>query len=311
MNIIIVSERGRSQRHASLTHNHVIVLALVGLLFMPILLGTVSFKIKHMIAQHEGGVDSEMVSLQQQELRLQRAEIERVRLNAENHLNVLAQRLGFLQAQVIHMNALGGRLTNMAGLDPREFNFSVQPAIGGPAEPTTEQNTVIIMASLRNLDQQIVVQSDKLQALETLLIDRQLGKAVTPSGWPVTYGWVSSRYGPRNDPFSGRLSVHKGVDIASPMGSPVLAMGDGVVTYAGEKRGYGVLVEITHGRGYVTRYAHLSKTISKVGERVSKGQEVAKVGSSGRSTGPHLHIEVYRSHARVDPGDYLRIPGRR
>lgn len=311
MNVIIVNDKSRTKQHTMLNHWHILVMALVGLLILPITLGTISYRIKSLLDHREGTVDIALIAHQQRALQAQRAEIERVRKNAETHLNALAHRLGSMQAQVIRLNTTGGRLSEMAGLDPKEFDFDSEPAMGGPsADAGGEQNAAALMRALTTLDQRLTQQDDKLQALELLMMDRQSKKAVTPSGWPVTYGWVSSRFGVRTDPFTGRPSQHHGVDIASPMGSPVKAMGDGVVSYSGEKRGYGMLVEITHGRGYITRYAHLSATLVKVGDRVSKGQQVAKIGTSGRSTGPHLHFEVLRAQAKVDPYTYLRIPAR-
>jgi murein DD-endopeptidase MepM/ murein hydrolase activator NlpD len=308
MNIIIVADKGGANRHASLSHKHVLIIALVGLLVLPVFLGGMTYQIRSMLDRSNGTVDAALVAQQQKELHVQRVAIQTARRDAENHLNALAQRLGYLQAQVLRLNALGGRLTRMAGMDPQEFDFSVQPAMGGPAEPASAQDASLVMASLNTLDQQVSVQTEQLKALETLLIDKQLQKALTPSGWPVKGGWVSSAFGMRADPFNGRRSMHHGVDIASPLGSSIHAMGDGVVTFAGKKRGYGNMVEINHGQGYSTRYAHVAEWLVRVGDRVARGQPVAKVGITGRSTGPHLHFEVLRSHRKVDPVSYLNGP---
>lgn len=310
MNIIIVADKGGANKHASLSHRHVLVIALVGLVVLPVFLGGITFQIKSLLDRQSGFMDAGLVQQQQKELQVQRVAIHKARRDAETHLNALAQRLGHLQAQVLRLNALGGRLTTMAGLDAREFDFSVQPAMGGPVGPAVAQNASIVLSSLTSLDQQVAAQSEQLSALETLLINRQLQKAVTPSGWPVNGGWVSSNFGVRADPFTGARSVHKGVDIASPMGSIIKTMGDGVVTFAGKKRGYGRLVQINHGQGYVTRYAHILESLVKVGDRVKKGEAVAKVGTSGRSTGPHLHFEVIRDRHQVDPLGYLKGPRR-
>jgi len=310
MNIIIVADKCGANKHASLSHRHVLVIALIGLVILPIFLGSVTFQVKSLLDRHNGIADAGLVQEQQKELHVQRVAIDAARRDAETHLNALAQRLGHLQAQVLRLNALGGRLTSMAGLDSREFDFSIQPAMGGPAGPAVAQDANIVLSSLASLDLQVAAQSEQLSALETLLIDRQLRKAVTPSGWPVNGGWVSSNFGIRADPFTGARSMHKGVDIASPMRSVIKSMGDGVITYAGKKRGYGKLVQINHGQGYVTRYAHILEALVKVGDRVVKGQAIAKVGTSGRSTGPHLHFEVLRDRHQVDPLTYLKGPRR-
>lgn len=308
MNIILVSDKGGSNRHASFSHWHIMVIIVVGALFLPAVLGSVTLQIKTMLDRNAGNIDTAMIHQQQQALHRQHMTIQQARRDAELHLSALAQRLGHLQAQVLRLNALGGRLTHMAGLDKSEFNFTEQPAMGGPAEPTVAADSSLVLASLHHLDKQVAAQTEQLNALETLLIDRQLQKALTPSGWPVRGGWVSSNFGIRADPFTGRRSMHRGVDIASHLGSSVIAMGDGVITHAGDKSGYGIMVEINHGQGYSTRYAHLLSTLVKVGDRMIKGQAIAKSGTSGRSTGPHLHFEVLRQDRQVDPIGYIKGP---
>ena len=129
---------------------------------------------------------------------------------------------------------------------------------------------------------------------------------MTPAGWPATGGFVSSGFGPRADPFNGNIAFHEGVDIASRLGSPIHAMADGVVSFAGEKPQYGKIIEITHGRGLTTRYAHTLQLLVKVGDKVNRGDSIALVGSSGRSTGPHVHFEVLKEGRAVNPGKYLR-----
>ena len=304
MNIILIpGGRHAKGRNATLTSRHLILIALVIFVVLPVFLGILTFKMKDMLSG--GGADSLLIS-QRRELAAQHMEITEAKRNAEAHLNALAQRLGQLQAQVMRLNALGSRLTRMAGLDPREFNFSADAAMGGPEKSVGSSNSSEVTASLDTLAQQVERQQERLSALENLLLDRKLSAAVTPSGWPVDGGWISSGFGVRADPFNGHQAMHEGVDIASRMGSPVLAVADGVVTHSGEKAGYGLLVEITHESGLITRYGHTSATLVKVGDRVKKGQEIALVGSSGRSTGPHLHFEVVRNGSPVNPMRYLQ-----
>jgi murein DD-endopeptidase MepM/ murein hydrolase activator NlpD len=250
------------------------------------------------------------LSSQRRELAAQRTAVAEAKRNAEAHLNALAQRLGQMQAQMMRLNALGSRLTRMAGLDAREFNFAVEAAMGGPEKTATTSNPPELMSSLDHLAREIERQQERLSALENLLLDRKLSAAVTPSGWPVQGGWISSGFGVRADPFNGHQSYHEGVDIASSMGSPVLAMGDGVVSHSGEKSGYGLLVEVTHESGLITRYAHASAVLVRVGDRVQKGQPIAQVGTTGRSTGPHLHFEVVRNGTSVSPMRYLQQAGK-
>jgi murein DD-endopeptidase MepM/ murein hydrolase activator NlpD len=195
----------------------------------------------------------------------------------------------------------------MAGIDAREFDFSHRPGVGGPASADGAENFIEhdVLATLTALDKQVAHQSEQLAALESLHIDREIDAAVTPSGWPVHGGWVSSGFGHRVDPFTGRKSMHQGVDIASPLGSPIRAMGDGFVTYAGFKTGYGLMVELNHGNGLRTRYAHATALVVALGDRIAKGDTVATVGTSGRSTGPHLHFEVLHKNRYIDPASFL------
>ncbi len=304
MNIILIPNSRHGQgRNATLSHRHLILIALVFFVALPIFLGVLAYYSQNMLSAYSA--DSQL-SAQRRELATQRNSIAEAKRNAEAHLDALAQRLGQLQAQMLRVNALGSRLTRMAGLDPREFDFSTEAAMGGPEKAGTSSNSPELMSSLDSLSQEVERQQERLAALENLLLDRKLNAAVTPSGWPVDGGWVSSGFGVRADPFNGHQSMHEGVDIASHMGSPVLAVGDGVVSYSGERAGYGLLVEVTHESGLITRYAHTSATLVRVGDRVKKGQSIALVGSSGRSTGPHLHFEVVRNGFAVDPMRYLQ-----
>lgn len=304
MNVILVpNSRHGKGNNATLSHRHLIVITLVVFVALPAFLGFLAYHAQDLLSTY--GADSQ-ITAQRRELAAQRMAIAEAKRSAETHLNALAQRLGQLQAQVLRLNALGSRLTRMAGLDTREFNFSAEAAMGGPEKASTSSNSPDLMSSINRLTHEVERQQERLAALENLLLDRKLNAAVTPSGWPVEGGWISSGYGVRADPFNGHQSAHEGVDIASHMGSPVLAVGEGVVSHSGEKAAYGLLVEVTHESGMITRYAHTSATLVKVGDRVKKGQAIASVGTSGRSTGPHLHFEVVRNGASANPMRYLQ-----
>ena len=304
MNIILVpnSQRGKG-RNTTFSQRHLVLIALVVFLALPVLVGIVAYHAQDMFTAYNA--DS-LLAAQRRELAAQRTAVAEAKRNAEAHLNALAQRLGQMQAQMMRLNALGSRLTRMAGLDAREFNFSVEAAMGGPEKTAASSNPPELMDSLDRLTREIERQQERLSALENLLLDRKLNAAVTPSGWPVEGGWISSGFGVRADPFNGHQSQHDGVDIASNMGSPVHAVGDGVVSHSGDKAGYGMLVEVTHESGLTTRYAHTSAVLVRVGDRVQKGQSIALVGTSGRSTGPHLHFEVVRNGTAVNPMRYLQ-----
>ncbi len=308
MNVILVPKSHRRGMNISLSHYHVVALSVLLLFIFPLVMGTITYKIQALLNNQSGGRSAEFVQQQERLLASQRQEIETVRRNAEVHLNALAQRLGYMQAQMLRVNALGQRLTGMANLDKREFDFSEDPAMGGPENPSAVANPAVddFMKSIDDLAADMDKKAQSLSVMESLLMDRQLQAAVFPSGWPTDGGWMSSGFGLRADPFTGRKAYHEGVDIASRMGSPIKAMGGGVVSFAGEKEGYGYMVEINHGNGVSTRYAHSSELLVKVGDRVQKGQKIALVGSSGRSTGPHVHFEVLRDGHAVDPQSYLR-----
>ncbi len=224
-------------------------------------------------------------------------------------INALTARLGVLQAQVLRLNALGKRLVDMAGLEKGEFDFNSPPPQGGPEQPNVLDEQPLPLSSLvqsaDQLNQQLDNRQEQLSVLETMYRHRNLLDDVLPKGRPVKDGWISSYFGYRTDPFDGHREWHPGVDIAGKLGEPVVAVAAGIVTYAGKHGGYGNLVQINHGNGFVTRYGHNSKVLVKVGETVSKGQEIALMGSTGRSTGPHCHFEVWRSGRVVNPIKYL------
>lgn len=311
MNIILIPEGFRKTSVVSLSHRQLALMALVGLVLLPGALGWLAYK-SYRLLSGPSGLDAGIVTAQRAELTAQREALTAARSEAETHINALAQRLGQLQAELWRLNALGAHLVQMAGLDRSEFDFSAEPAMGGPELPPapTSASGAPLFPALEALEGRLTTQGERLTALETLLMNRQLEAAVTPAGWPVNGGWISSGFGWRADPFTGRQARHEGVDIAARLGSPIRAMGDGVVRYAGAKPGYGLLVEVTHG-DIVTRYAHNRELLVKVGDRVERGAVLATVGTSGRSTGPHLHFEVLRGERPVNPEVYLQLSERR
>mgnify|MGYP001553161615 CR=1 FL=1 len=156
-----------------------------------------------------------------------------------------------------------------------------------------------------DLSEQVLERQQQLEALEQLLELRDYEAASTVAGRPIARGWLSSPFGPRVDPIDGRMATHRGIDFAGRLGDPVLAVAAGIVTFSGRRPGFGRLVEITHGNGYVTRYAHCDELKVELGEMVRKGDAVATIGNSGRSTGPHVHFEVLRNGRQVDPTRFV------
>ncbi|HEX7114409.1 MAG TPA: M23 family metallopeptidase [Steroidobacter sp.] len=241
-------------------------------------------------------------------LEQQRAQIGNARRELQERLDALAARVGQMNAHMIRLDALGRRLTEMANLDKGEFNFDAEPAVGGP-EGVVEGAVATapdLTAMLDDLAQQIRDRERQLSVLESLISTRNLSRQIVPGGRPVRQGWISSYFGQRADPFTGRTAFHRGIDFAGPAGAEVVAVASGVVTYAKERFGYGKTVEINHGNGYVTRYAHNQRVLVSLGDTVQKGQPVALMGSTGRSTGPHLHFEVLKQGRAVDPMSFVR-----
>lgn len=231
--------------------------------------------------------------------------------DAQENLNALAMRLGFLQAKVTRLEALGSRLTRIAGLSSDEFDFEQLPAVGGTQESHLQRELLVpdFIESLESLSEQIVEREQHLTVVDSMMLFNKLELAAVPSGNPVSEGWVSSNYGKRTDPMTGKHDYHKGIDLAGVEGTEVKSVGTGVVTWSGKQRGYGNVVEVDHGHGYVTRYAHNAKNLVEIGDRVEKGQTIGLMGSTGRSTGPHVHFEVEQNGKLVDPKPYLEPIG--
>jgi murein DD-endopeptidase MepM/ murein hydrolase activator NlpD len=257
-------------------------------------------------AQHAAAADLDRWS---SDLADQRAAILEARAVAEQQISALAGRIGQMHARLIRLDALGKRLTEVADLDRGEFDFDAPPAVGGPEEaalPGEAPTVPTVSDLLDSLTATIDDRSRQLAALETLILSRELARQIVPGGRPVESGYISSFFGKRPDPFTGETAFHAGLDFAAAPGTRVLAAADGVVSFAGRDDGYGKLVEITHGNGYVTRYAHNSSLMVEAGQTVRRGDPLALMGSTGRSTGTHLHFEVLRDGKPVNPVSFVR-----
>ena len=252
-----------------------------------------------------------------QEARLSAAELEaserardlaQLSVDAKRKLEAMTRKLAALQARVTRLDALGAHLTALAGLDEGEFSFGTEPALGGPVSELPEQ--AVMPAELNQEIELLSVTLDdrdtQLDVLAGLLLDAEAQAEAIPAGRPIASGWLSSHYGYRNDPFTGKRAWHQGIDFAGREGTEVIAVATGVVSWSGERSGYGTMVEVAHGDGLVTRYAHNAENLVKVGDLVRKGEPVALMGNTGRSTGPHVHFEVYKHGRPVDPSSYVR-----
>ncbi|MAK66956.1 MAG: peptidase M23 [Methylophaga sp.] len=216
-----------------------------------------------------------------------------------------AQQLGGLQAEAIRLKMLSQRLAEIAGFELSDFDLEFSPGIGGIEKSGDWLSNAEFEESLVKLSQDFANQQDTLTALQDYLITNDNITGAIPTGRPVQDGWISSFYGYRVDPFNGKKAFHDGIDFAGKTGSAVISVADGIVSWAGMRGGYGGLVEIDHGNGYVTRYAHNKSLEVNTGDRVSKGDVIALMGSTGRSTGPHVHFEVLRDGKSVNPFNYI------
>ena len=237
----------------------------------------------------------------------QKKQVADLKQQLQLRVDAMAMRLGEVNAHVIRLDALGKRLTEMADIDSREFNFDRDPPRGGPEGDGEGMSAQIpdLSDRLALLQQNVDLRESQLSALENVILARELHEEIHPEGRPVANGFISSYFGERADPFDGLETFHKGVDFAGTPGSPVVAVAAGVVTWAGERTGYGKLIEINHGDGFTTRYAHNERTLVTVGQTVKRGERIALMGSTGRSTGPHVHFEVLRNGRQVNPLSFV------
>jgi len=243
------------------------------------------------------------------ELDADRQQIDMVRRVVQQHVDALATRVGQMNAHVIRLDALGRRLSDMAKLKKGEFNFDQAPQIHALGNGSTAVSAPVLTDLLDQLAAQIADRERQLGVMENLIESRELRSVVDPRGKPIKVGYISSFYGERLDPITGDSAFHSGVDFAGDVGSRVVASGAGIVTWAGVRPGYGMVVEIAHGDGYLTRYAHNSQLLVRAGDAVQKGQAVSLLGTTGHSTGPHVHFEVLRDGIPVDPLAYVGRTG--
>lgn len=282
--------------------------ALVSLCCLGLPLGMVG--VGYLLGQGSGGGETSALALErlQDELARQEKDLQGLQSQADRRLQAMSQTVAEMQARMTRLDALGQHLTAMADLEEGEFDFSQPPAMGGPlaGEFSVDYSSTDLTAELGLFQARLRDREQQLDILESLLSNRALEDQAWLSGHPVEKGWISSPYGKRADPFTGKPAFHHGIDFAGKEGSNVLAVAAGVVTAVGEKSGYGEMVEIAHGDGFVTRYSHNKDSLVNPGDVVRKGEVIALMGSTGRSTGAHVHFEVYKHGRSVDPSSYVR-----
>jgi murein DD-endopeptidase MepM/ murein hydrolase activator NlpD len=291
MNLIFFSRRLGQARHLHLTHPLTLGILAVGGLA---LLGA-AFAVG--LKMGTSGVTT----------RSQLRELAGLRQQVQDRVDAMSIRVGELNAHVIRLDALGKRLTQMANITSGELNFDAIPALGGPEDESVGASAEIpdLTQMMDDVQQRLERRDGQLLALENVILSRALNESIRPEGRPVMAGYISSYFGGRPDPFDGHETVHKGVDFAGTAGEQVLSVAAGVITRAESASGYGNLIEINHGNGYVTRYGHNQSLLVAVGDTVVRGQPVALMGSTGRSTGPHVHFEVLRNGTHINPLSFI------
>lgn len=302
MDIILVSGRLAKTRTIRLSAVNLVLLAFAAF----VLLVTAAVAVQYPIARLDRGLMSDRLrawlASAQGEQQQQQAAFMR------ESLDTMARRLGRMQAQMQRLDALGSRLAKLSGIKPGEFNFDTQPAQGGPYLPAPNRDISMqtMDTEMARLSLSIDDRNDKLLALQTMLLQDRSNAWLIPSVMPVKNSYFSSNFGWRIDPFTGKEAMHEGVDFVVPTGTPVYASAGGIVQYAGPHPQFGNLVEIDHGNGVITRYAHNSKVLVQVGQMVRRGQKIALSGATGRATGPHVHFEVRYKGVAQNPARFLK-----
>jgi murein DD-endopeptidase MepM/ murein hydrolase activator NlpD len=302
LQIILISDRLAKAKSVNLSAMHLVGLALFSL---ALLCGSTA-AVYWLTLRY--AADFKIPVLQQLVVAAQESEAERARAFVQQNLNAMALKLGEMQAQLTRLDALGERVSSLAGIRPQEFRFSEAPGLGGAA-PTLMPPQNLSLAEfgekLALVSRQVENRNDMLGVLEAQLFETAVKKKLLPTMMPVEAPYQASSFGKRIDPFTGQWAMHEGIDFLADIGSPVVAAAAGVVQFAGFHPQYGFMIDIDHGGDLVTRYAHLSKLFVKEGDVVMRGKRLALSGSTGRSTGPHLHFEVRFRGMAQNPAKFL------
>lgn len=291
----------------NLSGRTLILRGVLALLVLPVILGICGYAISAKIDRSLNPfVDPEYRIAVESRVNGQEQEIANTRDYVQQHMNFLGRQIGSLQAQVSRINAVENRISETSGIDLSDFNYDGDPPIGGSnASLESESQQVDIENAINEIERELSLRESEIAAVDFLLSRRSLQSQQTPAGWPVEGGWVSSDFGSRMHPITGKKQFHSGVDIPGKTGAAVLTVADGVVERSEINGDYGWLVEIDHGDGYKTLYSHNKSNLVTVGETVKKGQAIAELGSSGRATGPHVHFEVSKDGSRINPVKFL------
>jgi|ERR1035437_8562346 murein DD-endopeptidase MepM/ murein hydrolase activator NlpD len=305
MNIILVSGKLTRARTLTLTVPH-LVLGTAATLFALLVL---AFGLQYSMLRYAASLNSPLLNTLV--LSAQQEQNEKTQSYLRDNLNAMAAKLGQMQAQLLRLDTLGERLAKTAGFKPQEFMFDQVPGQGGAVStlPTYDLSLGDLNRQVDLLTRQMDDRTEKLGILDSLMIVDSAKKKLLPSVLPVEGGWYSSNFGWRIDPFNGVRAFHEGMDFMAEVGTLARAAAGGVVIYSDFHPQYGNMIEIDHGNGLVTRYAHLSKRLAKIGDVVMSSGKIGTVGNTGRSTGPHLHFEVRQNGAALNPVRFFRLPG--
>ena len=308
MNIIFVGRKHGKSKTVQLVNRQLVwfgvfvVLFLAGLFFL-------GYQARALIDHNsELSIESEIIAKWDKQLLEQAKEVKILKRLSQEKVDALTLRMGDMQARLMRLDALGQRLTEVAKLQNGEFDFSLSPALGGPTPSLQSEESYVLpglLESIEEIENKLVNSEQQLEVIDALFVSRNTQDELFIAGRPIKWGWMSSAYGFRTDPFNGKRAWHAGVDFAGKEDSDIIAVASGVVTWSGKRYGYGNLVEVNHGDGYTTRYAHCKSLLASVGDVVEKGQVLATMGSTGRSTGPHVHYEVRRQGKTVNPKKYI------
>lgn len=311
MKIILLKDNTAKNGAFCLSGSKLLISGIAVLVAMPIILGLASYGVVSTIDRSLNPfVDPEYRIAVESRVNEQQQEMLKTRDYVRQHMDVLGRRIGSLQAQVSRINAVEMRIAEVSGIDLDDFQFDQDPPIGGPdVAEEVDSEQIDIENAILAIEQELSVRESEIAAVDFLLSRNTLESQQTPAGWPVSGGWVSSNFGSRMHPMTGKKQFHKGVDIPGKIGAEVLAVADGVVKRSIKSGNYGWLVEVDHGDSYTTLYSHNRKNLVEEGQTVTKGQAIAEIGSTGRSTGPHVHFEVSKNNRRINPVKYLYRKG--
>ncbi len=305
MKLILLKDHASKPKTFSISKTFIAGIALVFFAFS----GLMMFAGMHMAENNQDMVDhyERLIPYKlDQDIAAEKKSIEELKVYLGNNLAALSARLGGLQAQISRINAVEKRLASAAKIDMSAFDFSNEPAQGGSEDFSISITPEGLSTDILTMEDKLAEREAAIKALGVSLSEIILKEGQTPEGMPVKKGWISSKFGWRTSPVSGRKQFHKGVDIPGRTGDPVIAVADGVVVRSEKQSALGNVIEINHGDGMRTLYAHNSKNVVSVGTSVSKGDKIAEVGSTGRSTGPHVHFQVYKNGRSVDPKPFIR-----